>query len=164
MKKSVVLMAVLLIVLVVCLTGCNTNFKFENLGFVTEEVEELTVCYGKDRKPTSNEEKIGRVIEELNSLDIEKCKEKVEENVFNDSVVGKIIFKFKDKEGTFVMTFVETTVNGAKTSLLKCETTDGLKIKKMPKDIYYMSSVEATNAMLNKIFANYMWFEKNCLK
>lgn len=156
MKKSVVLMAALLIVLVVCLTGCDTNFKFQNLGFVTENVLELTVCYGKDKKPTSNEEKISKVIEELNNLNIEKCKEKVEENVFTDSVVGSIIFKFKEKEGSFVMTFVETTVNGAKTSLLKCETTDGLKIKKMPKDIYVMSSVESTNAMLNKIFANYM--------
>ena len=126
MKKIGIAVTALMVVLLLCLTGCNTNFKFENLGFVTEEVEELTVCYGKDRKPTSNVAKIDNVINELNGLDIEKFKDKVTDNVFSDSVVGKITMQIKDKEGSFTMIFVETVVNGEKVSLLKCDTTDGL--------------------------------------
>ncbi len=154
MKKIGIAVTALMVVLLLCLTGCNTNFKFEDLALSSEVVSEISVTYGKDMKVTSNVAKIDNVINELNGLDIEKFKDKVTDNVFSDSVVGKITMQIKDKEGSFTMIFVETVVNGEKVSLLKCDTTDGLKIKKLSKGIYKMESTTTTNAMLNKIFAN----------
>lgn len=154
MKKIGIAVTALMVVLLLCLTGCNTNFKFEDLALSSEVVSEISVTYGKDMKVTSNVAKIDNVINELNGLDIEKFKDKVTDNVFSDSVVGKITMQIKDKEGSFTMIFVETVVNGEKVSLLKCDTTDGLKIKKLSKDIYKMESTIIANAMLNKIFAN----------
>lgn len=110
-----------------------------------------------DNKETSKTEKIDKIVEELNNLDIEKCSEKIADNVFNDSVVGKVTMQVKDskgKIGTFEMIFVETAVNGERVSLVKCDTLDGFKIKKLTKGIYKMSSLTDTNALLIKLFAN----------
>ena len=90
-------------------------------------------------------------------MDIEKCSDKIADNVFNDSVVGKVTMQVKDgkgKIGTFEMIFVETVVNGERVSLVKCDTLDGFKIKKLTKGIYKMSSLTDTNALLIKLFAN----------
>ena len=134
-----------------------TNFKFKDLALSAENVTAVTINYGLDNKETSKTEKIDKILEELNNLDIEKCSEKIADNVFNDSVVGKVTMQVKDskgKIGTFEMIFVETAVNGERVSLVKCDTLDGFKIKKLTKGIYKMSSLTDTNALLIKLFAN----------
>lgn len=157
MKKSFVLVVVLLVILIVCLTGCNTNFKFKELEFTKDNVVEIAVSYeNNDKKITSQQAKIEGVLNELEGLDIAKAQEKIADNIFQDSVVGEIVFKLKDKEGAFVMTFAQTNLNGEKVSLLKCEALDVLKIKNMPKDIYMLGSVDSAEKMLLKIFANCM--------
>lgn len=155
MKKITIPVIALLVALLLCLTGCNTNFKFEDLALSKDDISQITVFYANGKKEVSNTSKIEKVITELNALDIEKYSEKIADNVFNDSVVGSITMQMKDKEGSFTMVFVEiTAVDGEKISLVKCDTTDGLKIKNLKKGIYTMQSVVDTNALLNKIFAN----------
>lgn len=157
MKKIAIPITILMVVLLFCLTGCNTNFKFKDLALSSENVTAVTINYGLDNKETSKTEKIDKIVEELNNLDIEKCSEKIADNVFNDSVVGKVTMQVKDnkgKIGTFEMIFVETAVNGERVSLVKCDTLDGFKIKKLTKGIYKMSSLTDTNALLIKLFAN----------
>lgn len=158
MKKSAVLVLVLVLVVAmsVCLTACNTNFKFKELELTKDNVTEIVVeCVGDGKKVTTQSSKIENILSELDNLDLQKCKEKIADNVFIDSVVGQITFKIAGKEGRFVMTFVETNIAGNKVSLLKCEATDGLKIKNMPKDIYQLQDVNYTNSLLSKIFANH---------
>lgn len=154
MKKIIIPVVALMVMLLLCLTGCNTNFKFEDLALSKDNVSQVTVFYANGKKEVSNSSKIEKVIAELNSLDIEKCDVKIADNVFNDSVVGSITMQMKDAKGSFTMIFVETTVNGERTSLVKCDTTDGLKVKNLKKGIYTMNSITDTNALLNKIFAN----------
>ncbi len=157
MKKIAIPITILMVVLLFSLTGCNTNFKFKDLALSSDNVTAVTVNYGLDNKETSKTEKIDKIVEELNNLDIEKCSDKIADNVFNDSVVGKVTMQVKDgkgKIGTFEMIFVETVVNGERVSLVKCDTLDGFKIKKLTKGIYKMSSLTDTNALLIKLFAN----------
>ncbi len=157
MKKIAIPITILMVVLLFSLTGCNTNFKFKDLALSSENVTAVTINYGLDNKETSKTEKIDKIVEELNNLDIEKCSDKIADNVFNDSVVGKVTMQVKDgkgKIGTFEMIFVETVVNGERVSLVKCDTLDGFKIKKLTKGIYKMSSLTDTNALLIKLFAN----------
>lgn len=157
MKKIAIPITILMVVLLFSLTGCNTNFKFKDLALSSENVTAVTINYGLDNKETSKTEKIDKIVEELNNLDIEKCSDKIADNVFNDSVVGKVTMQVKDgkgKIGTFEMIFVETVVNGERVSLVKCDTFDGFKIKKLTKGIYKMSSLTDTNALLIKLFAN----------
>lgn len=159
MKKSAVLVFVMILIVAmsVCLTGCNTNFKFNELELTKDNVTEVTVNYvGDGIKITAQSSKIENILNELNNLDIAKCKEKVSENVFKDHVTGEITFKLADKEGSFVMIFAETIIAEEKVSVLKCEVTSGLKIKNMPKDVYQLKDVNFTNALLSKIFANYI--------
>ena len=154
MKKIGIAVTALMVVLLFCLTGCNTNFKFQDLGLSKEVITEISVSYDKDKKVTSNETKIERIINELNSLDIEKFSDKVTDNVFIDDVVGEINMQIKDEEGSFTMIVVETIINGESVGLIKCDTTEGLKIKKLKKGIYIMESATAAKTLVNKLFAN----------
>lgn len=159
MKKSIIFVFVLSLVLVFCLVGCNKNFQFKELGFTKDNVTEIQVTYHGDSKKIDNNSdpvKKENILAELNKLNIAKSTAKVDENVFKDSVVGKIAIKSDGVAGSFVMIFVETNENGNPISLLKCEAVDGYKMKNMPKDIYQLKDVNSTNALLNKIFANYI--------
>ena len=157
-KKIAFLTAVLLVVLLFCLTGCNTDFKFSKLELTAENVTAISVSFGDaGSKSTATSSKIEKIIGELNNLEIEKYKEEVNDNIFTDSVIGIVTIEQEGKSGSFVMTFAQTTlVDNTKVALLKCEAKDGFKIKNMPKDIYQMSSVDDTNALLSKLFANYI--------
>lgn len=152
MKKRAVLIVGLMLVLVLCLVGCNTNFNFKGMELSTDNVSEIIVTYGDGCKPTIDANNIAKVLNTLNSLDLEQYKEKVADSVFNDSV-GKIEIKIKNKEGSLEMSFVEVDDKGNKISLLKCDATSGLKINNMKTGVFKMNSVEDTDRMLSKIFA-----------
>lgn len=144
-----------IIILTVCLTGCNSTFKFADMGLSKDNVTNINFVYIEDyeeTKETSQPAKIEKVLKTFNSLSFEKCKDKVYENVFKDSIIAQIRFKVADTKGEMLMTFVETTLNDKKVCLFKCEGLDGFKIKKMPKDIYIMSD----STILRNIFRNDM--------
>ncbi len=144
-----------MIILTVCLTGCNSTFKFADMGLSKDNVTNINFVYIEDyeeTKETSQPAKIEKVLKTFNSLSFEKCKDKVYENVFKDSIIAQIRFKVADTKGEMLMSFVETTLNDKKVCLFKCEGLDGFKIKKMPKDIYIMSD----STILRNIFRNDM--------
>ncbi|MDE6967039.1 MAG: hypothetical protein K2P12_00140 [Clostridia bacterium] len=154
-KKIAFLVMATMIILTVCLTGCNSTFKFADMGLSKDNVTNINFVYIEDyeeTKETSQPAKIEKVLKTFNSLSFEKCKDKVYENVFKDSIIAQIRFKVADTKGEMLMTFVETTLNDKKVCLFKCEGLDGFKIKKMPKDIYIMSD----STILRNIFRNDM--------
>ena len=154
-KKIAFLVMATMIILTVCLTGCNSTFKFADMGLSKDNVTNINFVYIEDyeeTKETSQPAKIEKVLKTFNSLSFEKCKDKVYENVFKDSIIAQIRFKVADTKGEMLMSFVETTLNDKKVCLFKCEGLDGFKIKKMPKDIYIMSD----STILRNIFRNDM--------
>lgn len=157
MKRKMTLSVVLLMaILVVCLAGCTTNFKFADLALTKDNVNYISVTFG-GRKETNNNKKIENILKELNTLDVAPCKEKVSDDLFADRSIalGVISMKINDKNGTFDMIFLETSINAEKVTLLKCEANDGMKLKKMPKGIYQLNDTDAVKAMFSKIFYNY---------
>lgn len=155
-KKIVLVIALMLVVLVFCLTGCNSDFQFSKLELSADNVTKVSVTYDGDTKPTMQQSKITKIIENLNGLEVAECKEKINEIVFTDNVIGKVTIEQEGKDGSFVMIFAKTNINGEQIALLKCEALDGFKIKNMPKKIYQMANVEQTNTLLSKLFANYI--------
>lgn len=154
MKKRLLAILALSVVLVACLAGCSKNFDFKALGLTKDNVVQVSVSYENSKKVTEQADKISAVLQELDAVNVEEFDGDVSQNVFDDSVVGKIEFAIKDKEGKYQMVFAETTIDGKKISLLKCSRVDGLKDKKLVEGIFQMQDTAITSQLLIKIFAN----------
>lgn len=155
MKKSLVLILLIAIIaMVLSLTACSGATSIEDMKIEKEKITFFEMSVESSTKITERSEKIVAAFNELEKVKLEKFKEKIPANVFDDSIIAKINFKVEDFEGSYQMTFAEVAVGGEKVCLVKCDALNGFKTSKMPKGIYQMKSLNEANVLFIKIFNN----------